>query len=110
MLRPRVAIVLVAVFVAGCLDRARINSECKWDPQRDPEGVRSLNLKHRPDQLHLYKDVELAEDLAIRYADRNHDERFGSYGHGGLIENGPLRNRCMASLVSELAECQESMG
>jgi hypothetical protein len=76
---------------------------CEWSP----ETVRSLDLSDRAQQRHLYEDVQLAEELAIRYADGVHKERFGFEGHGGLIENGRLRDRCMAALMSTIAATHE---
>jgi hypothetical protein len=95
--------VLVLPFCVACLDRARVNTRCDWDEN----SVRALALNDWSQQRHLYEDVELAEELAIRYADAVHKERFGFDGHGGLIENGRLRDRCMAALVSTIAAAHD---
>jgi hypothetical protein len=97
--RSRLVVIVLSVCVTGCLDRTRVNAQCEWSP----ESTSALDLTDWSKQLHLYKDVELAEELAIRYADTVHKERFGFDGHGGLIENGRLRDRCMAALMSAIA-------
>jgi hypothetical protein len=84
--------------MVACLDRARVNARCEWDEQ----VVRTLDLNDWSQQRHLYEDVELAEELVIRYADAVYKERFGFEGHGGLIENGRLRDRCMAALMTTI--------
>ena len=67
------AIVLVAAF--GCSSGQ--NTECRW-----PEEVpRQLDLRSEADAAHLMADVELAEELSVRFADNS--------GTGP----GPLRQR-----------------
>lgn len=89
-----------ATYVAcpGCIERDRVNSACEWtgdtkfllDPQRPAH------------QQHLIRDAQLAEDLAVRYADTEH-KRLSSYaGHGGLIDNGRVVKECMARLVTTI--------
>ena len=94
-----VTLAALAAAVAGCLDRTRVNTTCQWTPER----AGALDVAVWPQQRHLYADVEIAEELAIRYADAVHRERFGYGGHGGLIENGRLRDRCMATLLGAIA-------
>ena len=95
---PSLAVVLLCL--TACLDRARVNNKCEWSP----DGLRTLDLSNWPQQRHLYADVELAEELAIRYADAKYQERTGFYGHGGLIDGGRLRDSCMASLERSVAQ------
>jgi hypothetical protein len=58
---------VVATYVScpGCIERDRVNANCEWKSDTsfpiDPQ-----NPAH---QQHLVKDAQLAEDLAIRYAD-----------------------------------------
>ena len=99
MSRSTVMLFILATGVSGCLDRTRINARCEWS--RDSTGA--IDLNDRTQQLHLYKDIEIAEELAITYADTTYKERFGYYGHGGLIGNGHLRDQCMATLMSTIA-------
>jgi hypothetical protein len=99
MARSSILVVAVSVCMAGCLDRTRVNTECRWSA----DDARPLDVQQWPQQRHLYEDVAIAEELAIRYADHVHKERFGSDAHGGLIEGGRLRDRCMATLVNAIA-------
>jgi hypothetical protein len=101
--RSWLAVIVLSVCVSGCLDRTRVNEQCQWRP----DSAGALDLTRANEQRHLYDDVELAEELAIRNADAIYKQRFGSYGHGGLIENGRLRERCMASLLSAVAAAHE---
>ena len=98
-MRHLLAVVAMATCLTACLDRTRVNTLCQWNP----ETARPLDLNDWPQQRHLYEDVAIAEELAIQYADAVHKERFGFQGHGGLIEGGRLRDRCMASLVAAIA-------
>ena len=91
--------VVVLLCVAACVDRTRVNVRCEWTPDADS----ALDLRDRRQQQHLDEDVELATELAVRYADSMHNQLFGYEGHGGLIEGGRLRDRCMATLLSGIA-------
>jgi hypothetical protein len=53
------------VCFAACTRSDRRNANCQW-PQ---ETIISLDLRNPEQQRHISDDVELAEDLAIRYAD-----------------------------------------
>jgi hypothetical protein len=85
--------------VVGCIDRTRVNARCEWNP----DALGALDLRDQQQEQHLDDDVELATELAVRYADSMHKQLFGYEGHGGLIEGGRLRDRCMATLVSAIA-------
>jgi hypothetical protein len=91
--------VVVLLCVVGCVDRTRVNARCEWNP--DADGT--LDLRDRQQERHLDDDVELATELAVRYADSMHKQLFGYEGHGGLIEGGRLRDRCIATLLSAIA-------
>jgi hypothetical protein len=97
------ALALLLVAVSGCLRREGLNAECVWPP--DPQ--RALDLGSAFDRRHLVDDGQIAEELAIRYADAEHARRFLYSGHGGLIENGALRDRCMATLVSAIRQAHD---
>jgi hypothetical protein len=100
--KARLTVIVACLCGAACLDRTRVNTRCEWT---EPAGA--LDLSDWPQQRHLFADVELAEELAIRYADTVHKDRFGTEGHGGLIENGRFRDRCMATLVSAIASSHD---
>ena len=67
----------------GCIDRARVNTQCEWS------GGGSL-----------VADAQLAEELSIRYADAAFNRQYGYDGHGGL--EGSARKTCMAWLVAAI--------
>jgi hypothetical protein len=80
----------------GCIERDRVNSICEWTGDTK-FPFDSQNPAH---QQHLIKDAQLAEDLAVRYADTEHKRLTGYTGHGGLIDNGRVVNECMARLYT----------
>lgn len=56
---------IVSLVFTGCVRREGRNSDCIW-----PEiNARALDLGRGGDARHLREDVELAEDLAVRYMD-----------------------------------------
>ena len=94
-LTPLTALLLAGAI--GCIDRARVNSRCEWSP----DTLGALLLSNPQYEQHLARDIELATELAVRYADSFHN------GHGGYVEGGRARDRCMASLLSEIAARHE---
>lgn len=84
----------------GCIERNRVNARCEW---RGDTASR-LDVGQSADRRHLSLDAQLAEDLAIRYADEEYRRRSGYEGHGGLIANGEFRNRCLARLVASIEQ------
>lgn len=82
----------------SCIDRARVNRTCGWTGDAK-FPVDAQNPEH---QKHLVADAQLAEDLAIRYADAEFNRLYGYEAHGGLIDRGRVRNECMASLVTAI--------
>ena len=90
---------LTRLICPGCVDRHRGNRSCEWigDP---PFRIDLHNPAHRQ---HLVADGQLAEELAIRFADTEHARRFGgAYAHGGLLAGGRVRNDCMNRLVATI--------
>jgi hypothetical protein len=82
----------------GCIDRERANKNCEWAD--DPRFVfDSRNPAHRE---HLARDAQLAEELAIRYADAEFGRRTGIEHHGGLIDNGRFRNACLSRMFQAI--------
>ncbi len=71
------------VMCPGCIDRTRVNARCEWT------GAGTV-----------VADAQLAEELAIRYADGEFERRSGFNGHGGLLDGGGVRSGCMARLVA----------
>ena len=98
----RLIVVVALAVAAGCIDRTRVNERCEWFPE-----VVSPNLSERLFADHLHRDIELAVELAVRYADTVAQQRSGYKGHGGLIDGGRLRDECMATLLSAIAETHD---
>lgn len=92
-------ILLALCSLAGCIDRTRVNGKCEWSP----EAAGPLDLRIPEHEQHLYEDVELAEELAVRYADLVHKARGGYEGHGGLLDNHGVVNGCIESLLTVIA-------
>jgi hypothetical protein len=69
----------------------RRNTDCNW-PE---EAAVPLDLRNREEHRHLKADAELAEDLAIRFADKHE-----GYNPGYV----KARNQCMAALFSMVAK------
>jgi hypothetical protein len=82
----------------GCIERDRVNSTCEWTG----DTKFPLESRTRAHQQHLIKDAQLAEDLAVRYADTEHKRLTGYMGHGGLIDNGRVVKECMARLFTTI--------
>jgi hypothetical protein len=89
---------LVLVAVSGCLDRRRVNVTCEWTG----DSVFPIDSQNPGQRQHLVADAQLAEEVAIRYADREHLRRFGTEAHGGLIDQGRLRQQCMSRMVDAI--------
>jgi hypothetical protein len=98
MRRLIVSSLVALIALPGCIARDRVNTDCEWI--RDaPFPIDPQDAAHH---RHLVADAQLAEELAIRYADHEHKRLFGSEGHGGLIEQGRLRQRCMSRMVEAI--------
>jgi hypothetical protein len=85
--------VVLSVSCAACMHCCGLNSTCVWPEER---GV-SLDLAQRRDQQHLLNDVRLAEELGVRYADRNRIMR------GNPQRWQPIRRACDARLFEAIA-------
>ena len=84
------------VICPGCVDRHRGNRACEWTADSS-FPIETGNPVHRE---HLVADAQLAEELAIRYADTQYARRFGGApGHGGLLEGGRVRDDCLNRLA-----------
>jgi len=96
--RAAVVAWLLIAALPGCIDRDRVNTNCEWmGDTRFP--IDSRNAGH---QDHLVRDAQLAEELATRFADAEHERRFGYGGHGGLVDNGRVHHDCLARLVAAI--------
>jgi hypothetical protein len=95
--------VLLVIAISGCIDRGRVNTQCEWVG----DTAFPIDLVNPQQHQHLVDDAQLAEEVAIRYADAEHERRFGSNAHGGLVDNGRFRNACMARLVAAIESNHE---
>jgi hypothetical protein len=89
---------LLLLAVPGCIDRHRVSVNCEWTG----DASFSIDPQDPAHQQHLVADAQLAEELAIRYADREHERLFGTNAHGGLLEGGRVRDRCMSRMVAAI--------
>jgi hypothetical protein len=86
------------VVCPGCLERDRDNSRCEWTGDATfPFDPRSL-----AQQAHLIQDAQLAEELAVRYADAENLRLHGVEHHGGLIESGNVLLGCMSRMFAAI--------
>src|SRR5205085_374324 len=60
------------IWFTGCVDRARVNGDCKWIHEARPSA---LDMGARANREHLDDDALFAEDLAIRHADAQRGHR-----------------------------------
>jgi hypothetical protein len=93
------AMCLALMSVSACSGPPRLVARC----ERVSDAARPLDVENADDWRHLASDAQSAEDLAIRYADTQHLRRFGTYGHGGLIDGGRMRAACMSALFEQVA-------
>jgi hypothetical protein len=90
--RPLRLPLLLTVCLSGCIARDRLNTNCEWT--RDVAF--RLDLEHEAEQRHLNDDVELAEELGIRYGDsfRKRD---------GRLEEHRRTTECRTTLFAAIA-------
>lgn len=85
-----VAVLLVSVFITGCVRRDGRNSDCKWPGESHPK---TLDPTQRDDAGHLRQDVEFAEELAVEYMDVHH----------GRAASQAL-NACRSELIEQIGK------
>ena len=88
----RLLLLVVIITLSGCARPGDhpISSNCVWSE----EDNRSLDLTKISDRRHLRFDAVTAEDMAIRWADKN---------YGLLPEWEPRREECMKTLLQGVA-------
>ena len=95
--------VVTYVRCPGCIARDRVNESCEWTGDaRFP-----LEPKNAAHQEHLIEDAQLAEELGIRYADAEFGRRFGVEHHGGLLDNGRVRDECLSRMFHAIENNHE---
>ena len=85
---------LLYVSCPGCIDGSRANTTCEWTGDR----AFPIDPQIQAHREHLAGDAQLAEELAVRYADAEFGRRSGLEHHGGLLEGGRVRNECLARM------------
>jgi hypothetical protein len=89
--------VVISLAFTGCVRRAVRNSDCVW-----PEvNARPLDPSRGGDARHLREDVELAEDLAVRYMDAQ--RRSQSAQLRPARPPGEVMNTCRNSLLKQIS-------
>jgi len=91
--RARTAVLLLFVVVcpACIIARERINVACNWT--HDPSAS--------SDESHLVRDVAVAEELAIRYADAHYG--YASGHHAGARAYEAASDQCLTTLFDTIA-------
>jgi hypothetical protein len=90
---------LLTICCAACVDRARVNADCRWIREGKTPA---LDMGSRANREHLDDDALFAEDLAIRYADAQRGHRSGHYK--GLDEYERAREQCMSAMFDTIAK------
>lgn len=81
--------ILLSLFLAGCSNN--LNTSCQWPD----ESAAILNPRVPSDAEHIVRDVELAEELSIRFG----DERWAP----GPVRARGRQEQCLAPLFEHIA-------
>ncbi len=93
MLRTAVLLLCVAAVSSACIIAPeRVNVDCQWTH----DAAARLD-----DESHLSRDVAVAEELAIRYADAHYGYRSGH--HAGARVYEAAGDQCLATLFDTIA-------
>jgi hypothetical protein len=89
----------LVLVTAGCgvIPAERVNTDCVWSG----EASSPLDTQTRAGRRHLRNEATLAEELAIRYADRRRGFRSGHWV--GNDEDVRSREQCLSMLVEIVA-------
>jgi hypothetical protein len=87
------AAMMYLVFAQCCERRETRNADCRWVPE---------NPLHAATEYHLSADAEVAEDLAIRYADSHYGLHTTNYVSNDVYVDA--RHACMQSLFQQIAK------
>src|SRR4029453_12201378 len=85
------------VVAVGCVDHNRVNDRCEWS-----ESETVIDLDKARDRRHLGNDVELAEELGIRYGDSFRERE-------GIVEERQRREQCTVVLFTPIARLHHLM-
>lgn len=79
----------------GCVNRNRANTACQWTG----DSSFAIDARNPTQWRHLITDAQLAEELAVRYADAQHPHRYGFEAFAAHSENVRAQIICLAHLV-----------
>lgn len=82
MVRIATLTLLLVFCTAGCVRREGRNSDCRWPSET---GTKETDIE--VSGQHLSDDADLAEDLAIRYADTHYGLRSGHFESNDVFTN-----------------------
>lgn len=88
---------LLLLSLSGCARVDQRNSNCEWSSGTPA----SFDLRNPSQQRQLSQDAQLAEDLAIRYADTHNGIHSGHFE--GEAEYARARDQCMSALFGTIA-------
>lgn len=86
----RLAVVVAALLVLGCIDQSRVNDTCVWS---DTVG-RPLDPGRRADREHLRVDAQMANELMVRAGD--------AHGRNRPDLQRPYREACINALIDTI--------
>src|SRR5438552_2127569 len=92
LVKPLLLSLLIFVGASACMRRSRLNSNCEWAH----DSAQRLDLNQVTDEHHLIDDVELAEELGIRYRDSFRRQHGMQEEHRRTVE-------CTATLLDQIA-------
>ena len=84
-------IVVCTVFLGACIDASRVNATCRWTDSSSAK----LDLTQTGDREHLRQDVQIAWEVAQRYA----DVRYRTNPR----MSGPLLDACRDAMDDSIA-------
>lgn len=88
---------VISLAFTGCIRREGRNSDCIWSEA----NAGPLDLSRRGDARYLREDVELAEDLAVRYMDSQRRPPSAQPSPGR--PPGEVMNTCRNSLLRQIS-------
>jgi hypothetical protein len=91
VIRTALLLLCVVISPACIIAPDRVNVDCNWT--HDPSG--------RSEESHLLRDVAVAEELAIRYADAHYG--YASGHHAGARAYESASDQCLATLLTTIA-------
>lgn len=95
MLRVTMALLLLLLLaLTNCVRRDGLNPDCRWPAETAGPSPAAAS--------HLIGDIELAEELSIRYMDAHHGPRSGHFVSQRAA--GQARNSCLGSLFNKIGE------